>query len=63
VHRSIFVQAGVLARCHGNMGEIFAGGAEIVHMTLGREGVIGDSREMAPWFLPVFVAVTNRTAG
>ena len=62
-HRRILVQAGVLACRHCDMGEIFAGGAEFVHMALGGEGVIGDGREMAPRFFPMFVAMANRVAG
>jgi hypothetical protein len=44
------------------MGEIFAGSAEVVHLALRGEGVIGDGREMAPRVLPLFVAMTNRAA-
>jgi hypothetical protein len=44
------------------MGEIFAVSAEVVHLALRGEGVIGDGREMAPRFLPLFVAMTNRAA-
>ena len=58
-HGCVAVQTGVLARCHRDMGEIFAGGAGVVHMALRGKGMIGDGREIAPRFLPMFVAVAN----
>ena len=62
-HRRVSVQACVLARRHRDVGKIFAGGAEVMHMALSGEGVISDGGEMAPRFFPVFIAVANRVAG
>ena len=61
-HGRVLVQACVLARRHRDMGQIFAGGAELVHVALRGEGVIGDGGEMAPRLFPMLVAVADRMA-
>lgn len=59
-HGGVAVHAGMLAGRDGDMGDIFAGCAEVVHLTLGGKGMIGDGGEMAPGLFPMFVAVADR---
>ena len=52
----------MLARCHRDMREVFAGGAELVHVALRGKGMIGDGGKMSPGFFPMLVAVADRMA-
>ena len=61
-HGRVLVQARVLAGRHRDMRQVFAGGAELVHVALRGEGVIGDSGKMSPRFFPMLVAVADRMA-
>ena len=45
-----------------DVGEIFAGGAEVVHVALRGESMIGHGGKMAPRFFPMLVAVADRIA-
>src|SRR5258705_12992755 len=55
-HGGVAVHAGVFPRCDGDVSEIFAGGAEIMHMALRGKSVIGHGGKMPPRFFPMVIA-------
>ena len=61
-HGGVAIHAGMFPCCDRDVGEIFACGAELVHMALRGESVIGDGGEMAPGLFPMLVAVADRIA-
>ena len=44
------------------MSEVFAGGAELVHVALCGKSMVGDSGKVSPRFFPVLIAVADRMA-
>ena len=61
-HGGVAVHAGVFPRRDRDVGEIFAGGAEVVHMALRGKSMIGDGGKMSPGFFPMLIAVADRIA-
>ena len=63
LHSGVGVQGRVPPGGDGDLRQVLAAGAELVHVALGRQGVAGRGREVPPGPLPVLVATADGVAG